>query len=153
MDVKLELNKVYMNRLLQSQNEISEFEKALKSLVSIGDASIIWSLCLGFDDETEQYEVMFGLVHGIEHLYQENIEEGLYSIALAVPSVVDRAKEWIEILHYRILNHEQVRRIYGEILAKLDAKTKDVIVNFLNDIKKEDPKLFASCVDEVLKAI
>lgn len=153
MDVKMELNKVYMNRLLQSQNEISEFENALKNLVSLGDASIIWSLCMGLDDETEQYEVMFGLVHGIEHLYQENIEEGLHSIALAVPSVVDRAKEWIEVLHYRILNHEQVRRIYGEVLAKLDAKTKGVIVNFLNDIKTEDPKLFASSVDEVLQAI
>lgn len=36
---------------------------------------------MGFDDDTEQYEIMLRLVHGIEHLYKENIEEGLYLIA------------------------------------------------------------------------
>ena len=153
MDVKVELKKLYTNRLLQSQKEISEFEEALSNLVSLGDKSVITGLCLGFDDDTEQYEIMFGLVHGIEHLYKENIEEGLYLITLAVPSVIDRAREWMEVLHYRILNHEQVRRIYGSVLSKLDDNTKEIIVNLLSDIKSEDPNMFSNSVDEVLKAI
>lgn len=153
MDVKSELNKIYTNRLLQSQKEIYAFEEALGNLIGLGDKSIITDLCMGFDDDTEQYEIMFGLVHGIEHLYKENIEEGLYLIALAVPSVIDRAREWIEILHYRILNYEQVRRMYGSVLSKLDAKTKVIIINLLRDIKNEDPNMFSNSVDEVLKAI
>ncbi len=153
MDVKLELKKVYTNRLLQSQKEISSFEAALGNLIGLGDVSVITGLCLGFDDDTEQYEIMFGLIHGIEHLYKENIEEGLYLIAIAVPSVIDRAREWMEVLHYRILNHEQVRKIYGSVLSKLDDKSKEIIINLLNDIKSEDPNMFSNSVDEVLEAI
>lgn len=153
MDTNLELKKVYTNRLLRSPKEISEFEEALSNLISLGDKSIITELCMGFDDDTEQYEIMFGLVHGIEHLYKENIEDGLYLIALAVPSVIDRAREWMEVLHYRILNNEQVRRIYGSVLSKLDVKTKEIIINLLRDIKSEDPDMFGNSVDEVLKAI
>lgn len=81
MDVKSELNKVHINRLLQTQNEISEFDTALENLIKLKDASIIGDLCMGFDDDTEQYEVMFGLIHGIEHLYKENMEQGLHSLA------------------------------------------------------------------------
>nr|WP_138224741.1 Imm30 family immunity protein [Paenibacillus algicola] len=96
---------------------------------------------------------MFGLVHGIEYLYKENMEEGLYLIAIAVPSVIDRAREWMEVLHYRILNHEQVRKVYGSVLSKLDDNSKETIINLLWDIKSEDPDMFSNSVDEVLKAI
>lgn len=153
MDVKSELNKIYTNRLLQSQEEIYAFEEALGNLIGLGDKSVITDLCMGFDDDTEQYEIMFGLIHGIEHLYKENIEEGLHLMALTVPCVIDRAREWMEILHYRILNHEQVRKMYGSILSKLDDKTKGIIINLLRDIKNEDPNMFSHSVDEVLKAI
>lgn len=153
MDVKSALKIVYTNRLLQSQKEITEFEETLSNLIGLGDKSVITGLCMGFDDDTEQYEIMFGLVHGIEHLYKENIEEGLYLIALAVPSVIDRAKEWMEVLHYRILNHEQVRRIYGSVLSKLDDKSKEIIINLLRDIKSEDPNMFSDSVEEVFIAL
>ena len=153
MDVNSELNKIYTNRLLQSQEEIDAFEEALGNIIGLEHKSVITELCRGFDDDTEQYEIMFGLVHGIEHLYKENIEEGLYLIAIAVPSVIDRAREWMEVLHCRILNHEQVRRIYGSVLSKLDDNSKEVIINLLRDIKREDPDMFSNSVDEVLKAI
>ncbi|WP_079528133.1 Imm30 family immunity protein [Halobacillus hunanensis] len=153
MDVKSELKKVYTNRLLQSHNEISEFEEALNNLIDLGDKSVITELCMAFDDDTEQYEIMFGLVHSIEHLYKENIEEGLHLIALAIPHVIDRAEEWMEILHYRILNHEQVRRKYGSVISKLDGRTKEMVINLLRNIKSEDPNTFGNPVDEVLKAI
>ncbi len=59
----------------------------------------------------------------------------------------------MEILHYRILNNDQVRSTYGNILSKVDIKTKETIINLLNDIKKEDPNIFGNSVDEVLKEI
>lgn len=120
--------------------------------MELKDTSIIGDLCMGFDDETEQYEVMFGLIHGIEHLYKENMEQGLYSLALAIPIVIDRAEEWMEVLHYRILNHEQVRMTYGKVISTLDVNTKKVIVKLLIEIKNEDPDLFGDFVNEILKA-
>ncbi len=151
--MKSELNKIYTNRLLQSKEEIDAFEEALGNLIGLEDQSVITELCMGFDDDTEQYEIMFGLVHSIEHLYKEKIEEGLYLIAIAVPSVIDRAREWMEVLHYRILNHGQVRKIYGSVLSKLEDNSKEIIMNLLRDIKNEDPDMFSNSVDEVLKAI
>ncbi|MCG1023470.1 hypothetical protein EKQ44_17670 [Sutcliffiella horikoshii] len=59
----------------------------------------------------------------------------------------------MEVLHYRILNHEQVRRIYGSVLSKLDDNSKGIIINLLRDIKSEDPDMFSNSADEVLKAI
>lgn len=153
MDVKSEIKRVYNNRLLQNQKEISEFEEALGNLVRLEDTSIIGELCMAFDDDTEQYEIMFGLVHGIEQLYKENIEEGLYLIAVAAPKVIDRGREWMEILHYRILNNEQVRGVYGNILSKLDVNRRDVLIKLLNEIKNEDPDMFSNSVSEVLKKV
>lgn len=153
MNVKLEIDRIYRNRLLQSEKEINAFEEALSNLINLGDTSVIADLCMGFDDNTEQYEIMFELVHGIEHLYKDNIEEGLNLIAVAVPRVIDRAREWLEVLHYRILNHNQVRKIYSNVLSKLDEKTKKIIINLLKEIKEEDPEMFSKSVNEVLKTI
>lgn len=148
MDGNSDVNKVYTNRLLQNQAEVTEFEQALSNLISSADVSIIGDLCMGFDDDTYKYEVMFGLVHGIEQLYKDRIEEGLNLIALAVPKVINRAEEWMEVLHYRILNHEQVRITYGKVLSKMDIKTKEIIINLLTNIKDEDPDMFGNSVDE-----
>lgn len=151
MSVKTELKKVYTNRLMQTGDEIIEFEEALSNLMVVGDTSIVGELCMGFDDDTEHHEVMFGLIHGIEYLYKDNIEDGLFLIAQATPGVIDRAREWVEILHYRILNDEQSRRLYGGVLSKLDSETKEIIINLLKDIRSEDLTRISNSVDEVLR--
>ncbi|QCT01636.1 hypothetical protein E6C60_0916 [Paenibacillus algicola] len=46
MDVKSELNKIYTNRLLQSQEEIDAFEEALGNLIGLEDKSVITELCM-----------------------------------------------------------------------------------------------------------
>lgn len=77
VNVRSALNKIYHNRLLQTPEEIAAFEQALKNLISVADVSSIRDLCKGFDDETEVPEIMFGLVHCVEHLYKEDVAEGL----------------------------------------------------------------------------
>ncbi|GEM_PF-6134503 len=59
MDVKLELERVYTNRFLQSRKEISEFEGSLSDLIGLSNPSIITELCMAFDDDTEQYEEVY----------------------------------------------------------------------------------------------
>lgn len=58
------------------------------------------------------HEVMFGLVHGIELLYQKNIEVGLRLIAISVPNIIRHASEWVA--------HPQVRLSYARVLSMLD---------------------------------
>ena len=47
MDVKSELNKVHINRLLQTQNEISEFDTALENLIKLKDSFHYWRFMYG----------------------------------------------------------------------------------------------------------
>ena len=150
MDIKKYLKKLYDNRLLESSNQIHEFEDSLTKVLDYGDVSVIPDLCLAFDDDTEQFEVMFGLVHGIESLYKNNIEEGLTFIARSVPIIINQAKEWVEVLHYRILNHPQIRLAYGKVLAQLDPSIINIIKGLLLEIKNEDPEMFSKAVDEVI---
>ncbi|OIS80672.1 Imm30 family immunity protein [Bacillus licheniformis] len=153
MDIKSELKKIYENRLLESENEVQEFENSLAKVLDNGDVSVIPDLCLAFDDDTEQFEVMFGLVHGIERLYKNNIEEGLTYVARAVPEILSQAEEWVEILHYRILNHPEVRLAYRNVLSQLDSSIAVSIKDLLTEIKNEDPDMFSVSVDEVISNI
>ncbi|WP_377887525.1 Imm30 family immunity protein [Alkalihalobacillus sp. R86527] len=153
MNIQLQLMKVYSNRFLQTPEEISEFEVALEQLISGGDTSLISDLCKVFEDGTENHEVMFSLVHSVEFLYKKNLEEGLKLIAIAVPKVIFNAKEWMEVIHYRILNHPEVRLVYGKVLSKIDLSIRLQIIDLLNDIKNEDPDMFGNSVDEVMMKI
>lgn len=150
MDVQNELERVYNNRLLRTENEIREYEKAIENLISLKDVSIIGDLCKGFDDATEQHGVMFGLVHGIEYLYHQKVDEGLYLIAISVPDMIRDGKDWAEIMHYRILNHPQVRKSYAHVLSRVDEKTKKEVFELLTGIKEDDPEEFGDSVNEVL---
>lgn len=153
MDIKTCLKKLHDNRLLENEIEIQEFEDSLSKILDHGDVSVISDLCLVFDDSTEQFEVMFGLVHGIESLYKNNIEEGLTFVAKAVPKMINQAKEWVKVLHYRILNHSQVRLAYGRVLSQLDSSIVVTIKNLLIEIKNEDPEMFSKAVDEVVSSM
>ncbi|WP_342497862.1 Imm30 family immunity protein [Bacillus sp. FSL L8-0654] len=153
MDIKQELKSLYDNRLLENENNIQEFEESLAKVLDYGSVSDIPDLCLVFDDDTEQFEVMFGLVHGIERLYKNNTEEGLSYFAKAIPQILNQAAEWVEILHYRILNHPEVRLVYRNVLSKQDPFIVDNIKDLLIEIKNEDPDMFSKSVDEVINNI
>lgn len=153
MDIKSEVRNLQVNRLLRTEEEIDVYEESLSRLVKTGDVALIKEMLSGFDDETEHHEVTFSLIHGIEFLYQNDIEEGLLQIATAVPDVLPFAREWVEILHYRILNHPEDREIYSRVLQNLDENLRLTIVGLLEDISKENPDKFQKAVDEVLSRV
>jgi Immunity protein 30 len=146
------LKSLYKNRLMESETEIHDFELSLSKVLEYKEIRAIEGLCLAFDDDTNQFEIMFGLIHGIEGLYKSEPEEGLKMIANSTPIIYDRAIEWVEILHYRILNHPQVRIIYSDVLSKIEPNTSAQIKKLLIDIKNEDPDQFRDAVNEVINA-
>ncbi len=150
MDIQAEILKLKKNRFLRNVLEVNNFESAIENIVSLNDVNLIKDLCAGFDDQTEDDEVMFGLIHAIEDF---DGEKGLFETAKAIPSMLPHAKGWATVLNYRVLNHEPSRRKYGDVLKKVDVVTKDLIVKILNDIKEEDPARFETSVNEVLSAL
>lgn len=147
MDVKLELRKLQQNRLLRNSNEVHAFELAIENIVSLKDVNFVKDLCSGFDDQTEDHEIMFGLIHAIEDVEGE---EGLFEMAKAIPSMLQHAKEWATILHYRILNHEISRKLYVKVLLRVDPTVKETIIGIIKEIKDEDPTRFGNSANEIL---
>ncbi|MCE5286147.1 MAG: immunity 30 family protein [Pelosinus sp.] len=150
MDLKAEVQRLKQNRLLRNRNEVQEFEEAIENIVSLKDVKLINDLCSGFDDQTEEHEVMFGLIHAIEDFEGE---EGLREMAKAIPDMLPHAKEWATILHYRMLNHAPSRQIYAKILSHVNLLVRNTIVSILKEIKAEDPDRFENSVDEILSSI
>lgn len=101
------------------------------------------------EDDTEHEEVMWGLVHTIEYLSEIPPKEALKSLINAIPDNIEKCREWIEILRFRILNHDEYRKLFGEALKEVDVQNQEIVSNLLNDIKNEAPDKFGSKVEEI----
>jgi hypothetical protein len=150
MNIKDEIQKLQQNRLLKNVDEVHDFEEAIENILFLKDVRLVKDLCSGFDDQTNDDEVMFGLVHAIEDFEGE---EGLLEMAKAIPDMLPHAKEWVTTIHYRILNHEPSRELYTKVLTKVNLKTKAIIVGILKEIKDEDPERFENSVNQILSGI
>jgi len=146
MNIKDEIQKLQKNRFLRNVNEVHGFEEAIENIISVQDVVLVRDLCSGFDDQTDDHEVMFGLIHAIEGFEGE---EGLFEMAKAIPEMLPHAKEWATTLHYRILNHAPSRQLYAKVLKRVNLKVKNSIVEILKEIKAEDPGRFESAVNEL----
>ncbi|EIT87194.1 hypothetical protein A374_01509 [Fictibacillus macauensis ZFHKF-1] len=154
MDILVELTELKNNRLLRDESEVEQFEKSIENIVDMEDVNNIEILCQGFDDLTENDEVMFGLIHAIESYDQiVSSEISLKVLANSIPKMLPHAKEWLKILHKRILNHEPSRNIYKAIIPTLNNDIQKYIVSHLNSIKERNPSRFEESVNSILDFI
>lgn len=56
-------------------------------------------------------------------------------------------------LHYRVLNHEPSRKLYIDVLKKVDVSIKNTILKILKEIKNDNPVRFEMPVNEVLSSL
>lgn len=151
MDIAVEITKLKNNRLLKDGHEVEKFEQSIESILEMKDVSHIEILCQGFDDLTDNDEVMFGLIHAIESY--DNIvgsEASLKVLVNSIPQMLPHAREWLKILHKRILRHEPSRNIYKKMIPTLDIDVQDYIVSQLTSIKEQNPSRFEKSVDSIL---
>ncbi|GHU62765.1 hypothetical protein FACS1894123_04290 [Bacteroidia bacterium] len=73
------LTELIKNRKMETDEQIESFEQALDSIFSRRDFNDFDNLIKGFDDGTENKEVMFSLVHAVEY-FAENFEKYLTSL-------------------------------------------------------------------------
>ncbi|MGD7049723.1 Imm30 family immunity protein [Rossellomorea marisflavi] len=141
--------KLIDNRLLKNEEEFTAFEQAITSILDLKDLNHIRNLCMGFDDKTENDEVMFGLIHAIES-YDEffDSEQSLKELAESLPYMLPHAKEWAKTLHKRILNHEPSSKEYKKVISTADDSIKEMVLQVVNEIKERNPRRFETSVDE-----
>lgn len=154
MDINSLTQALIDNRSLKNQKEISVFEYTISSILNLKDLNHIKNLCLGFDDETEHNEVMFGLIHAIESYDKVyGSEQSLKKLSESLPYMLPHAKEWAKILHKRILNHEPSCKIYAKVITKADVNIKKIALQLITEIKERNPKRFESSVNNFLSYV
>lgn len=143
--------KLIANRLLRNDDEIEAFKNAREAILKRKNPKDISIFCQAFDDETEDYEVMFGIVHDIEAY--DNIsstEIATEQFVISIPFMAEKATEWLEVLLFRILNDDNSRLVFAQILGSSDTSLRSYTLKVLQKIAQEDPEEFREKVDEVI---
>lgn len=143
------INQLINARKLSSDEEYEQFEDALIKLGGNIEVSDICELCNAFYDDTEDEEVMFGLIHFIENFPDK---EYLYYIGMCSPNMKD-GYEWAMILNKRILNNEKSLKMYPEVISNMKNDYKRKILELLINIKNENPIRFGKKVDYVIENV
>lgn len=142
------------NKLLRTNEEIANFENALENILSYNDYKDIEFLCTGFDDNTDDHEVMFSLIHAIDS-YDKfvDIELNLKAFLNSVLVIYPYAKEWLIIMNVRILNNQETLEHYIKVVKTCDKELKNLLIQLINEIKNENPKQFAVTADKFISSI
>ena len=154
MDISSQICMLKNVRMLENDEQIILFEKLVKEIVNYSEAEHIKMLCSVFDDATENHEVMFGLIHAIES-YDSKVgpEKSLEEVSKSIEVMKVNAYEWLMILHKRILNHAPSCLTYKTIIKDSDDKTKELVVELMRDIAKDNPGKFAESSKHFIEAI
>jgi hypothetical protein len=144
ISIQNELAVLKANRLMETNEQTRKFISAMENIFSLKNPEVIEYLCEGFDDDTEENEVMFDLVHTIEaydKIVSPEIATGYFikGINLMHP----HAKGWIEIMLIRILNEDNSRIVFSNLIKHADAKTKKNVRSIIEGLVNEDPEEFS----------
>ena len=121
-------------RALADSAEVVEFNRALESLVGKHDASLLPDLHLCLDDETKNTEVMFGLVHYLESF---SVEAQLRAMLAVLTAFAAGAPWWAKVLHYRILNNDDSRAQYRDLLLPETGPARVAACSILRSVASE----------------
>ncbi|WP_342420311.1 Imm30 family immunity protein [Paenibacillus sp. FSL E2-0178] len=139
--------RLYENRLLRTELECEQFDLALEGLAGDTEDAVIHQIFKVFDDDTEQEEVMFSLVHFVESVQMEMY---LTQLLESLPDMMEHARNWAIVLNTRILNDDNYRKDYAEIAALMPVKVKRCLAFLLEEIKEDDPRLFERKANYIL---
>ena len=130
------VDQMIKSKKLRNNHEIEKYEQSIEQLINHNKLE---ELYLGFDDNTEDDEVMFGLVHAIESFYEEVGEEEYFFIFInQIKMIYRESKEWIKLMTVRILNDIESRNEFIKIFQKSKQEDKDFIINLMKDIELDN---------------
>lgn len=145
MEVQNLVKILYDNRFIRSDDEYESFQKALDL---IGNEELeeetIRDLYLVFEDHTEEYEVMWGLLHLLEHVDPDN-----QNLVKSLVKMVPQSKEWVTIFIRRILKTPVARMNFKQKYQHADKETKEIIKSLLQEIGESNSK-FKENIDFIL---
>lgn len=132
------------NRLMQTEQEINIFETSLAEIANNPNEKDLPEYHLILDDQCQQPEVMFSLIHFLESFEVENQLEAFISV---IPQLMINAPEWTRILHDRILNDKLACQVYQKLLHYHNSQKPHFLyylleVSIANHLKTESNNMF-----------
>lgn len=118
------------NRLMQTQQQVTDFENALAEIADNPDEQNLSAYHLVLDDQCQQPEVMFSLIHFLESF---DIEEQIAAFIKVVPQLMINAPEWTKIIHDRILNDDSACQVYQKLLHSANLNTPHFLYHLLEE--------------------
>ena len=134
---------------MRTDEEFEIFDSALDLLCDETiETNDIIPLINILDDNTEDMEVMYRLIHLIKEYISS---EGSYRMLLnGINDIVDSSPEWSRVLMYRILNDDNFVVKLKKILKSLNIDVYNNIYKLLINIYNEGTNLFGDKIKEVL---
>ncbi len=121
------------NRLMKTPEEVITFEETLEKIAENPHNEYLKDLHLILDDNCEQADVMFGLVHFLESF---DLQKQIEAFIAVIPQLMITAPEWTKIIHYRIINDELACKTYQKKLELANEKTPHFLYQLLNESVK-----------------
>ncbi|MBC2582748.1 Imm30 family immunity protein [Clostridium sp. DJ247] len=118
------------------------------------DNSIIADLCSVFNDNMS-FDSLIGNFNEmiLDIASRCGLESGMIEITKGTPRMLPQGKEWAIRMHKLILNSEPYNNFYINAIKKVDETTRRVIVDILNQIKKQQPNEYSNKVDKILEQV
>jgi UDP-2,3-diacylglucosamine pyrophosphatase LpxH len=117
------------NQLMRSFDEVMAFEQALEELAQNPNFDNLSSLHLILNDDCQQPDVMFSLVHFIESF---NVQEQIQAFIQVIPILIEQAPQWTEILYTRINNDKTARTVFKTTLQSMSLEKRERIQQLLS---------------------
>ncbi|MEH2414391.1 Imm30 family immunity protein [Nostoc sp.] len=117
-------------RLMQTQQQVTDFENALAEIADNPDQQKFSAYHLVLDDQCQQPEVMFSLIHFLESF---DIEEQIAAFIKVIPQLMINAPEWTKIIHDRILNDDSACQVYQKLLHSANLNTPHFLYHLLEE--------------------
>ncbi len=122
------------------------FEECLNQLADDFKVNDIVELCQILDDNTMEYEVMFGVIHLLETL---SSEEAFVGTIMGVVKIKKHSPIWAKTIVYRCLNDAFSIEMINKILPTLHKEIKDGFYDLLSEIKVEDEQRFGDAIKKI----
>ncbi len=112
------------------------------------------SLVDGFDDKTENEEVMFSLVHALEYYAeQKGAEVYINKILSCLKLMNPHALNWAEILILRIINDDTYYNLLQKIIIENNSYDTNILKLILKNLIKRNPNRFSEKCNYLLSLI
>lgn len=118
------------NRLMQTQQQVTDFENALAEIADNPDEQNLSAYHLVLDDQCQHPEVMFSLIHFLESF---EIEEQIAAFIKVVPQLMIDTPEWTRIIQDRILNDDSACQVYQKLLHSANLNTPHFLYHLLEE--------------------